>query len=188
MAQLGKLGYGMEALRLMEKELSKGLNIEYLNPRDYKSWITYNISRPRPTTASNEDIQILRSMIRKEKDFFTKINLIAILAEGGRVEEAVGYIKKLDFTKFHDFHDSTLIQEGTVLSLGRINSPEIRKILLEILNAYPKLATLVGEVFLQQGIRSKKVIRELKRILNNELIGLRERDHAALLLIQMGAL
>lgn len=188
MTQLGKLGYGIEALKLMKKELSKGLNVEYFNPHNYKRWITYNISKLHPTMASNEDIQILRSMIGEEEDFSIKLNLIAILAEGGRVKEAVRYIKKLDFSKLDDYHDSSLILKGAVLSLGRINSPEIRNILLAILNAYPKLATLVGEVFLQQGIRSKRVIKELKRILNNALIETSRRQYAALLLIQMGAL
>ncbi|MFH1347862.1 MAG: hypothetical protein ABIH22_04145 [Candidatus Margulisiibacteriota bacterium] len=191
--QLGKLGYGMEALKLMENELLPGLEDWYDDPETkgplgYKRWITDNISTLHPDSVTDKDIRLLKTMIEKEEDLFTKANLIAILAGEGKKAEVIEYVKKLDLSKLDDYHDRIGSWQNLVFSLGKIDSPETKEILISILDAYPELATAVADAFLRQRIYSEKAIKELKRILNNVLIDTEERQYAALLLVQMGEL
>ena len=195
--RLGKLGYGIEALKLMEKELSPGLIKEYEDPLEIKHRITGDISKLHPYTVTSKDIQNLRSMIEQEKDLYTKINLIAILANEGKKEEALGYFKELDLSGLDDYFERiepefdfsrTQLREDFVYALGKINFPGTREVLISMLDAHPELALLVGVIFVRQSFRSERIIDELRRILNDKSKKNSKRMYAAVLLIQMGAL
>lgn len=195
--RLGKLGYGIKALTLLEQQVLPNLKYgaedhEINDPLKYKRWITRHIPKLHPDIITNENIQTLKTMIEQENDFFTKVNLIVILANEGKKKESLEYLKKLNLSRLDDDYDDydveISLRKEFVSSLGKINSPEIEEMLVSILDAYPDLATVVGEVFVRQHFHSEKVIEELRRTLNNNLIDTLERKYAALLLVEMGEL
>jgi len=199
LCSLGKFGYGAEVLKLLNKQD----NFFQLNrSRD----IVSEISRLYPDKAAEaEDIQRLRDMIENRKvywDYVLKVKLIALLANEGRMEEALEYVEGIDRSELEKYFESKWndkyyeVEEKKefIISLGKINSPEIGKILLSQFLAYPEpeLTIAIGQVFLDCDFYSNgsfriKIAKELKRIMNNDFYTNDQRQRAALLLIQMGA-
>jgi hypothetical protein len=188
---LAKLGYGMEALKYMDANLTLAIEKRTLTNRVLQLY-----PEREPT---QEDLQYLKSLIEKEDDAITKANLIAILADAGEEVEALNYANNmiLPLLLNQELQDRTE-SEQLVLSLGEIFHPQTREMLLSVFKIHPELVLEIGDIFARQEFQSEIVIEELKRVLNNtsdhlkvsddpELASWR-RTYAALLLILMGEL
>jgi hypothetical protein len=191
MVGLAKLGYGMEALKYLDANLTLA---------NEKRTLTNRVLQLYPDREpTQEDLQYLKGLIEKEGDAITRANLIAILASAGEETEAISHAVNmvLPLLLNQELPDKTEAEQ-LVLSLGKIFHPQIREMLLSVFMIHPELVLEIGDIFARQEFRSEIVIEELKRVLNNtsdylkvsddpELASWR-RTYAALLLILMGEL
>lgn len=187
------LGYGKTAL-----DYITGIPAAEQDAVWQKRALSNAIRRLHPTEPpSAEDLRRIKTLIENEADIVTRTNLIALLANLGNTEEALTYVERyilplLSKKDLDDVHEAGTL----VLSLGKINDPQIRSWLLSVLDIHPELAIEIGDVFVRQNFRSEKVVAELKKILDNIDTELSEtadpgeipgrRVYAALLLILMG--
>jgi hypothetical protein len=201
MGSIAKLGYGMIALEYCDK-MDKDFEIDNLkkyfsendfwyynkeNTDSFKDYVIKNIITLFPDRPpSPEEIDKLKSWIGREANPEIRADLIAILANSGKADEAIKDAENAILPLLlGDLKDKAMAEE-LVLSLGKIDHPKIKDMLLRVFDKHPELAPEIGDVFIRRGFQSDKLIKELKNRLDNTKGDSWQRTYAALLLILMG--
>ncbi|MFA4967481.1 MAG: hypothetical protein WC624_04610 [Candidatus Margulisiibacteriota bacterium] len=184
---LARLGFGLEALELAQKE---GVI------KDHCREIAMNCKSLNPYgRSSDEEISALKRFIPGEEYYAARAYLIGLLAVAENSKAALSLYKQ-EILPLFDYSRNELIksktirflndQEDWIDALGRIKSPEVETILLKIFARSPELAPAIGYQLFIHGFYNANVTDKLFQIMNDKSNPLDKRNSAALVLAMTG--